>query len=374
MMSSGAAVSEEEEVDLRSDTVTRPTVRMREAMAAAEVGDDVLGCDPTVKVLEEKVAALFGKEAALFVPSGTQANLINVMAQTWERGSEYIVGDEAHIYIYEQGGGAVVGGSHPRAVRTEKDGTLALSALERAVRGDDQHFPVTTMICLENSHNVMGGTVLPQAYVQDVADLAHSKGLKLHVDGARIWHAADVLGLSLADIARPADSLAVCLSKGLGAPAGSLVVGDLRHVQRAKRLRKLLGGAMRQSGVLAAAGIVALDDHLPNLPEDHLRAKRLADAISSDDAPKKKKGPLLTVERTPDTNILFTNIHPDALAASEVLRKDPGQIATFCAEHFNVNFLHFGNGRFRFVTHHQVDDRQLLRAIHALSQAADHFL
>jgi len=174
-----------------------------------------------------------------------------------------VVGDQAHIYVYEQGGGAVVGGAHPRVVRTEEDGTLAVEAIEAAIRPDDQHFPVTRLVCLENTHNVVGGTVLPDAYVRDVADLAKRHGLRLHVDGARLWHAAAVLNCSLAALAEPVDSLSVCLSKALGAPLGSLVVGDAAHVARAKRLRKLLGGAMRQSGVVAAAGLVALDDHLP---------------------------------------------------------------------------------------------------------------
>lgn len=334
---------------------------MGRAMATAEVGDDVLGADPTVKLLEERTAELFGKEAGLFVPSGTQANLINVMAQT-DRRAWNIVGDAAHIYIYEQGGGAVVGGAHPRAVPTAPDGTLALDAIEGAIRGDDPHFPVTTLICLENTHNVMGGTVLARDYVFQVAALAYRYNLRLHIDGARIWLSAVALGCPLADLGAPADSLSVCLSKALGAPAGSVVLGDKAHVKRAKRLRKLLGGAMRQSGVLAAAGIVALDDHLPNLHHDHRRAQRLADAITT------TSPPLLTVERVPETNILFCNLHPTALDEPPLLRQDPGNLVTFCADNFQVFFLHFGNGRYRFVTHHQVDDRDLDHAISALQQ------
>mmetsp|Transcript_20194 Transcript_20194/g.65039 ORF Transcript_20194/g.65039 Transcript_20194/m.65039 type:complete len:293 (+) Transcript_20194:93-971(+) len=290
------------------------------------------------------------------------------MAHTWDaRGAEYVVGDAAHVYEYEQGGGAVVGGCHPRVVPTEADGTLAVEALGRAVRGDDQHFPITKVVCLEQTHNVKGGTALPLEYVASVGALARSRGLKLHVDGARIWHAADALNCSLKDLASHADSLSVCLSKGLGAPAGSLVLGDEDHVARAKRLRKLLGGAMRQSGVLAAAGLVALEDNLPNLPLDHARAARLADALQDEN-------PLLHVERRPETNILFCNLRPSAVARSDVLARDPGAVATFCADHFQVHFLHFGNGRFRFVTHHQVDDAKLDRAIHALHEAANTFL
>ena len=200
-------------VDLRSDTVTKPTAAMREAMAAAEVGDDVMGDDPTVKILEEKTAELFGKEAALFVPTGTQGNLISVMAQTWERGSEYIVGDKAHIYIFEQGGGATLGGAHPRAVTTGDDGRLDLDTVAACLRADDPHFPVTKLLCLENTHNLCGGRVLAPDYMAAAGEVARAMGAALHVDGARIWHAAHALGTTLQDLSGPADSLSVCLSK-----------------------------------------------------------------------------------------------------------------------------------------------------------------
>ncbi|KAJ8607858.1 hypothetical protein CTAYLR_008893 [Chrysophaeum taylorii] len=325
---------------------------MREAMARAEVGDDVLGSDPTVRVLEERVAAICGKEAGVFVPSGTQGNLISLMAHCWERGSEYIVGDAAHMYVYEQGGGATIGAAHPRVVQTAKTGELPIDAVRSAVRGNDQHFPVTRLVAIENTHNMFGGLPLSSDYASDLGDLCQELGLKLHIDGARIWHAAAALDVPISDLCAPADSVSLCLSKALGAPAGSVVVGDAAFVAKARRLRKVLGGAMRQTGVLAAAGLVAMDDHLPNLHRDHLRIRTLARGLEAlgckvDPAP---------------TNVLFMETTPsnaDALVAH-------------CRDHFDVHFLHVGAGRVRFVAHHQVDDLAVDKTLAAIEHAIAH--
>ena len=290
-------------VDMRSDTVTKPSAAMRDAMAKAEVGDDVFGDDPTVKRLEARVAELCGKEAGLFVPSGTMGNLCCVLAHTWERGSEYIVGDAAHIYIYEQGGAAQFGGAHPRALPTAADGTLDLGAVGRAVRADDAHFPVTKLLCLENTHNMCGGVVLPTSYVAAAGALAREHGVALHMDGARVWHAADALGEPLARVLAPAESASVCLSKALGAPAGSVVVGPDALVARARRLRKGLGGGMRQAGVLAAAGLHALAEHRERLLEDHEHAAELAEGLEQ----------LGFAVQRPETNMVWCG-PPDGLS------------------------------------------------------------
>ncbi|KAJ1457290.1 pyridoxal phosphate-dependent transferase, partial [Pelagophyceae sp. CCMP2097] len=337
-------------VDMRSDTVTKPTPRMREAMANAEVGDDVFGDDPTVISLEERVAEMFGKEAALFVPTGTMSNLICIMSHCFERGSEYVVGDEAHVYIYEQGGAATLGGSHPRTVPTQADGRHNLEDLEKAIRADDQHFPVTKVICLENTHNLKGGEPLPASYIDEVGALCKRRGLALHVDGARIWHAAAYHGETLQDLAKSADSLSVCLSKGLGAPAGSLVVGSFEFIKRSRRLRKVLGGTMRQSGVLAAAGLVGLDDILPKLHLDHLRADKLAAMLG--------QVPFLHVQN-PKTNLVYATLLP----TSPLSAKD---LVSQLDSRFNVKCLAVAEDRVRFVLHHQVSDEGVHHAVESV--------
>jgi len=329
-------------VDLRSDTVTKPTPAMRKAMASADVGDDVFGDDMTVKLLESRLATEFGKEAGLFVPSGTQGNLISLMAHTWERGSEYIVGDEAHIYIFEQGGAAQFGGAHPRALPTRDDGTIGdAAAIRAAMRPSDQHFTVTKCVTLENTHNLRGGKVLPMEYVSTIAKVAQEHGAALHLDGARIWHAAAHLGLSLDTVGGPADSLSVCLSKGLGAPAGSVVLGSAEMIAKARRLRKGLGGTMRQTGVLAAAGLNALDDILPRLADDHINTQALASGL----------GELGFEVEAPQTNLLYFSLTPGeshAFTAAQLVAK----LATA-----GVRFLVVPGSdpnRMRMVCHHQV--------------------
>lgn len=270
-------------IDLRSDTVTKPTPAMRQAMAEAEVGDDVYGEDPTVNRLEAMVAEMLGKEAAVFVSSGTMGNLISVLSHCG-RGDEMILGDRAHIFRSEQGGAAALGGVHPHILPNQPDGTLDLKEVKAAIRGDNEHYPVTKLICLENTHNFCGGRVLPVAYMDAAGKLAHDHGLQLHVDGARLWNAAVALDVSPARLVQAADSVSVCLSKGLGAPVGSVVAGSRDFIRRARRNRKIVGGSMRQAGVIAAAGIVAITEMVERLADDHANARLLAQGLAQIDS------------------------------------------------------------------------------------------
>ncbi len=269
-------------IDLRSDTVTRPSTAMRAAIAEAEVGDDVWGDDPTVTALEERAAALLGKEAALFVSSGTQSNLCALLAHC-DRGDEYIVGDNAHTYRYEAGGGAVLGSIQPQPVRTLPDGTLDLDHVSSVVKPDDIHFARSKLLCLENTHD---GRVLPLEFHRQAAEVADRHGLALHLDGARLWNAAVALGVEPAEVAAGFDSVSVCLSKGLGAPVGSILVGSAAVIADARRWRKMLGGALRQAGVLAAAGLYALEHNIDRLADDHDNAARLAAGLDAIDGVK----------------------------------------------------------------------------------------
>ena len=255
-------------IDLRSDTVTHPTPEMRRAMFEAEVGDDVYGEDPTVNRLEAMAADKLGKEAALFVTSGTQSNLTAVLTHT-RHGNEIILGSESHIFWYEVGGAAALGGVVMRTVPNDTEGRLNLSDVEQAIRGKNIHYPETALLCLENTQNRCGGAVLTPDYTQEASDLAHRYGLKVHLDGARIFNAAVALGLPASELTRGVDSVGFCISKGLSAPVGSLLCGTKDFVERARKFRKMLGGGMRQAGILAAAGIVALETMIDRLAEDH---------------------------------------------------------------------------------------------------------
>ncbi|AOV15799.1 threonine aldolase [Acidihalobacter aeolianus] len=323
-------------VDLRSDTLTRPTDGMREAMARAEVGDDVYGEDPTVNALEALAAERLGKASALFVPSGTMGNLISVLAHCG-RGDEMILGADAHIFYYEQGGAAGFGGVHPRTLANRADGTLDLAEVEAAIRVDNDHYPVSRLIALENTHNRCGGRVLGVDYMDAAAELAHSRGLRLHVDGARIWNAAVALGVSPARLLAGADSVSACLSKGLSAPVGSVVAGDRDFVRRARRLRKALGGGMRQAGVIAAAGIVALEEMVDRLAEDHTNARRLAEGLAALD------GVYLSPTAV-ETNLVYFDLAEvdaptlcDALAARGILMSPTGTTGIRAVTHRHVS-------------------------------------
>ena len=281
--------------DFRSDTVTKPSAEMRAAMAAAEVGDDVFGDDPTVNRLEQRMAAMLGKDGALFVPSGTMSNLLALMSHCG-RGDEYIAGQNAHCYKYEAGGAAVLGSIQPQPIAHQPDGTMALNDIEAAIKSGDSHFATTRVIALENT---FGGRVLPVGYMKAVAEIAGRHGLGLHLDGARAFNACVTLGVDIADFTAPFDTVSICLSKGLGAPVGSVLVGRGDLIETARRNRKMLGGGLRQSGVLAAAGLFALEHNVARLADDHRRAKALAEGLARHEA--------LHVTM-PDTNILWVDM------------------------------------------------------------------
>ena len=290
-------------IDLRSDTVTHPTPEMRQAMFEAEVGDDVYREDPTVNRLEMMAAGIMGKEAALFTTSGTQSNLIAVLTHT-NHGDEIIMGDEAHMLWYEVGGAAALGGVTLRTVPNDSCGRLNPDDIDRAIRGKDIHYSETTLLCLENTHNRCGGTVLTTDYTDEVCNLAHTRGLKVHLDGARIFNAAVALGVPACALTQNSDSVALCLSKGLSAPVGSLLCGSKDFVERARKFRKMLGGGMRQAGVIAAAGIVALETMVDRLAEDHANARRLAQELAG------IEGITLAQDDIP-TNIVMFHLSPE---------------------------------------------------------------
>jgi threonine aldolase len=297
-------------VDLRSDTVTKPTPGMRRAMAEAEVGDDVFGEDPTVRRLEEAAAERVGKEDALFVASGTMANLVSLLTHCG-RGDEVILGDLSHTFLYEQGGLAALGGIHPYPVHNLSDGTIDLDVLEEAVRPDNIHFPRTRLVSLENTHNRCGGNPLQPAYVERVGKLVRRHDLKLHIDGARLFNAAVALGKDVRDLTEPADSLSFCLSKGLAAPVGSLVCGSREFVAEARRNRKVVGGGMRQAGVLAAAGLVALEEMVDRLAEDHANARKLAEGLAEVDGIRINPGDV-------KTNLVFFQLTSPAITSDRL--------------------------------------------------------
>ncbi len=338
-------------VDLRSDTVTRPTAAMRAAMAAAPVGDDVFGDDPSINLLQERMAQLLGFEAALFVASGTQANLCAVLAHC-QRGDEYIVGQQQHCYRWEGGGAAVFGSVQPQPLEHLPDGTLALAAIEAAIKPDDPHFARTRLLALENT---LGGKRMPMEWLAQATALAAARGLGRHLDGARLFNAAVAQAEAAgADpraearrIAGHFDSVSVCFSKGLGAPVGSVLLGSQELVGRARRIRKMAGGGLRQAGVLAAAALHALDHHVDRLAQDHALARRLADGLAGLDG--------VRVE-PPQTNIVFVDLEGDARARAADL---PQALAA-------AGVLATGLYRLRFVTHLDVDADGIDRAVQAI--------
>ena len=339
-------------IDLRSDTLTQPTESMRRAMGAAEVGDDVFGEDPTVRRLEALAAERVGKEAALFVASGTMANLICQMVHC-RRGDEMLVGNQAHIFFYEQGGSAAVAGIHPRTIVNQPDGTLDLNDLEAAIRPDDAHFPRTRLIALENTHNRCSGTPLTEAYLQSVRHLADRYGLGIHVDGARLFNAAVALQRPARELAKAADSVSFCLSKGLAAPVGSLVCGSADFIYQARRARKVLGGGMRQAGVLAAAGLVALTEMVERLAEDHANARNLAERLAQ--LPE-----LGVFPEKVRTNIVYINLHHRAIDAPGLARAMSNR---------GVRVLATGPATLRAVTHYHISPSDVEKAANTFAEA-----
>ncbi|WLD22001.1 low-specificity L-threonine aldolase [Aeromonas veronii] len=331
-------------IDLRSDTVTQPTDAMRQAMLHAEVGDDVYGEDPGVNALEAHGARLLGKQAALFVPSGTMSNLLAVMSHC-QRGEGAILGNAAHIYRYEAQGSAVLGSVALQPLPMQRDGTLAFDDIKAALAPDDAHFVQTRLICLENTHN---GKVLPLSYLQEMGTFVAERGLKLHLDGARLFNAAVASEIPVAVIAAPFDSISICLSKGLGAPVGSLLVGSHDFIARARRLRKMLGGGMRQAGILAQAGLFALEQHVTRLADDHRRAKRLAEGLAA----------LPGIEL--DLSLVQSNM--------VFLRLCEGESAPLLAFMKERGILFSGYGELRLVTHLQINDDDIEEVIDAFTE------
>jgi len=335
-------------VDLRSDTVTRPTPAMRRAMAEAVVGDDVLGDDPTVQELERRVAALAGKDAAVYVPSGTMGNQLAVAAQT-EPGDEVLLEADCHIFKYEQGGIAANSGCLAHIVHGTR-GALPAAALHDAIREEDEHNAHVTLVCAENTHNRAGGAVVPLPALRELAAAARARGVRVHLDGARLWNASAATGVPIRDWAACADTLMMCFSKGLGAPVGSILVGPEGTIRRARRIRKRWGGTMRQVGVLAAACLHALDHHVERLAEDHTRAKRLAAGFRTCEG--------LHVSE-PDTNIVFADLEDPALEIHALVAG---------LESRGVRLMDFGPRRLRAIAHLDVDDAGVERAIAAMRE------
>lgn len=337
-------------IDLRSDTVTHPTETMLEAMKTAPLGDDVMGEDPTINRLEEESARLLGKEAAIFVPSGTMANSIAIGSQT-RPGDEILLLEDSHIFLYEAGGSARLWGVHPRAL-TSKAGCIDAADIESRIRPDDPHQPITSLVCLENTHNMAGGVVVSPEKMAPVITAVKKHQLRLHLDGARLFHAEAALGIAAADLVADFDSVSFCLSKGLSCPVGSMLCADQATIAEAHRLRKLLGGGMRQAGVLAAAGLVALEESVPRLKEDHLRCQNLAEGLS--------KIPGIEIyPQPPHSNILF--IRKDGASPEDYDRHQNS------LEDRGIRVFSIGPRGLRAVIHRQIDDLAIERALEAFS-------
>ena len=340
-------------VDLRSDTVTKPTPLMREAMAEAPVGDDVYGEDPTINTLQDLAADMLGKEDAIFVPSGTMGNLAAILAHC-NRGDEVILGKESHTFLYEAGGVSALGGIHSSQIDNHADGTMDLMDIRNAIRSDDPHQPITRLISLENTHNRCGGIALSHKYTHKVREIADENNLKVHLDGARIFNAATALGIKARELVEPVDSVTFCLSKGLCAPVGSVLCGSKAFIRQAHRIRKQLGGGMRQAGIIAAAGIVALEHMTARLDEDHERARNLAKGLSSIDG-------LAIDPGSPYTNMVFMNLGDGT--GQFTAQKVADELARQ-----GVLVGPTGEKRFRLVTHYWIDDEAIDRTVEAFSR------
>jgi threonine aldolase len=337
-------------IDLRSDTVTRPTPEMRAAIAEARVGDDVFGDDPTCQELEALAAELTGKEAGLFVPSGSMGNEVAILAHT-RRGDEAIVEFDSHIYNYEAAGPAVLSGVQLAPVRTER-GIFSISDMDQAIRPDDVHEPVTRLVCLENTHNRKGGIVYPLERMQAIREFALERGLRVHLDGARVFNASVAAGTDAKAYCAACDSVMFCLSKGLGAPIGSMLVGDREFIRLAHRYRKLLGGGMRQVGIIAAAGVYALKHNIDRLAEDHVRASRLAHALAA-------IGTIRVDLEAVQTNIIVIDVSDSSFTVDQCI---------LLLEQEGVLVVPFGRTTIRAVTHLDIDDDDVERSVAAFEK------
>ncbi len=338
-------------IDLRSDTVTLPTDEMREAVRDAELGDDVFGEDPTVNRLEETACERVGKEAGLLVPTGTMGNLVCVLTHC-ARGEEAILGDQAHIFLNEAGGMSALGGIHARTVPNEADGTMRLEDIEGAIRGVDVHFPRSRLICLENTHNRCSGSPLTGEYTDRVAALAKRRGLRVHLDGARVFNAAVALGIDIRELTRGADSLSFCMSKGLSAPVGSVVCGSREFIAECRRTRKVLGGGMRQAGIVAAAGQVSLEGMVERLEEDHENARKLAEGLPA----------IAGLSVTPcwrRTNIVYVELESEQVTDEQFAARLAGK---------GVILLRTAPRRFRMVTHYGISGKDIEAALAAMEE------
>ncbi|XP_020584870.1 probable low-specificity L-threonine aldolase 2 [Phalaenopsis equestris] len=350
-------------VDLRSDTVTKPSDVMRAAMANADVDDDALGTDPTAFRLESEMAKVTGKEAAVFVPSGTMGNLIAVLVHCETRGSEVILGDDSHIHVFENGGISVFGGVHPKTVENNPDGTMDINKIVAAIRtpNDSLYYPTTRLICLENTQANCGGRCLTAEYTDRVGEIAKKHGLKLHIDGARIFNASVALGVPVHRLVQAADSVSVCLSKGLGAPAGSVLVGSKNFIAKARRLRKALGGCMRQVGVLCAAAYVALSENVNKLEDDHRKAKMMAEGLSQIEQ--------FSVDKeSVETNMVFFTIIDTSVLSPErlcpVLEERERGVLVFPSSSTSI----------RIVLHYQISENDVDYALTCIKQAVHQIL
>ena len=338
-------------IDLRSDTITLPTKEMLDAIDRADLGDDVFQEDPTINQLEELAAKRFNKQAALFVPSGTMANLVAVLSHC-QRGDEVILGDQAHTFLYEAGGISSFGGVHSRQLVNQADGTIAIDDIKHAIRKEDVHFPTTRLICLENTHNRCFGMPLSSDYVNSVAEVAKNDSILVHVDGARIFNAAVSLDTPVRLLTDEIDSVSFCLSKGLSAPAGSLLCGSEDFIYRARRNRKALGGGMRQAGILAAAGIIALENMTERIADDHQNARALAEGISD------IKGISIDLDKI-QTNIIYFSLDHPKIESSLFLDK-------MCEK--NIHFFELGPSWYRLVTHNGISKDDVSNVVEEFRQ------
>jgi len=337
-------------IDLRSDTITLPTEEMRQAMYQAELGDDVYREDPTVNRLEELATNMVGKEAALFTSSGTMANLIAILSHT-RPGDEILIGSEGHIFWYEVGGASALGGVVMRTVPNDEDGRMNPDAVEQTIRPKNIHYPQTTLLCLENTHNRCGGAVLTLEYTSAISQLAHQHGLKVHLDGARIFNAAIALDIPASSLAKPVDSICFCVSKGLSAPVGSLLCGSREFVEKARKWRKMVGGGMRQAGTIAAAGIVALQKMVNRLAEDHTTARRLASGLA------RIPGISIYPEKVQTNIVVFES--PSTIPDTEFIQQTDAQ---------GVKLGSRGGRRVRAVTHRMVSATEIDEALERIDQ------
>ncbi len=334
-------------IDFRSDTVTLPTDEMRHAMYQAEVGDDGYGEDPTINDLERLAARTLGKEAALFTVSGTMSNLLAILTQT-HHGDEIILGSESHTLWYEVGGASALGGVVMRTLTNRQDGTIDLDLIEESIRSRNIHFPQTTLLCLENTHNRCGGMVITPSYTSDAAELAHHHGLNVHLDGARIFNAVVALDVPASELVKDVDSVCFCLSKGLSAPVGSLLCGKQEFIENARRLRKMLGGGMRQAGIVAAAGIVAIETMIARLAEDHDNARYLAKGMTAIAG--------ISIPHEVQTNIILFET-PSTITATDFLQQ---------MNERGVKFNHRGGNRYRAVTHRMINRNDIDEALNRI--------